>query len=61
MFDRLTTNFEEIFTRLRHKGSLRESDIDAALREVRAALLEADVALSVAWEFVETVRERSRG
>ncbi len=61
MFDRLTTNFEEIFTRLRHKGSLRESDIDAALREVRAALLEADVALSVAREFVETVRERSRG
>lgn len=61
MFDRLASNLEGIFTRLRHKGSLRESDIDAALREVRAALLEADVALSVAREFVETVRERSRG
>lgn len=61
MFDRLTSNLEGIFTRLRRKGSLRESDIDAALREVRAALLEADVALSVARQFVETVRERSRG
>ncbi len=61
MFDRLTGNFEGIFTRLRRKGSLREGDIDAALREVRAALLEADVALSVARQFVDTVRERSRG
>ncbi len=61
MFDRLAGNLEGIFTRLRRKGSLRQSDIDAALREVRAALLEADVALSVVREFVEAVRERSRG
>ena len=60
MFDRLAGNLEGVFARLRRKGSLRESDIDAALREVRAALLEADVALSVAREFVETVRARSR-
>ncbi len=61
MFDRLSSNLEGILARLRHKGSLRDSDIDAALREVRVALLEADVALSVARDFVETVRTRSRG
>ena len=61
MFDRLTDNLEGIFTRLRRKGALRDGDIDTALREVRVALLDADVALSVASEFVEAVRERSRG
>ena len=61
MFDRLTDNLEGIFTRLRRKGALRDGDIDTALREVRVALIEADVALSVAREFVEAVRERSRG
>ena len=61
MFDRLTDNLEDVFNRLRRKGSLREGDIDSALREVRVALLEADVALPVAREFVGAVREKARG
>ncbi len=61
MFDRLSDNLDGIFTRLKRKGALREGDIDAALREVRVALLDADVALPVARELVDGVREQCRG
>ena len=48
MFDGLTGRLGEIFDRLRKRGALSESDVGEALREVRVALLEADVALPVA-------------
>ena len=61
MFDTLTERFTGIFTRLRGKGRLSESDVDAALREVRLALLEADVNVKVVKAFLDRVRARSVG
>ncbi len=52
MFDTLTQRFETVFSSLRGKGKLTEKDIDAALREVRLALLEADVNVSVVKTFL---------
>ncbi|MEZ5915693.1 MAG: signal recognition particle receptor subunit alpha [Parvularculaceae bacterium] len=48
------------FEKLRGRGALEEKDVDAALREVRVALLEADVALPVAKEFIAKVRGTRR-
>jgi signal recognition particle subunit SRP54 len=61
MFESLSDRFEGIFTRLRGKGRLTEADVDEVLREIRVALLEADVNLSVARGFVNRVRERAVG
>ena len=61
MFDTLSGRLGEIFGRLTRRGALSEGDVDAALREVRAALLEADVALPVARSFIAEVRERAVG
>ncbi len=61
MFDNLTERFGGIFSRLRSKGRLSEADVDAALREVRLALLEADVNVKVTKEFLDRVRARSVG
>jgi signal recognition particle subunit SRP54 len=61
MFDTLTTRFESVFSSLRGKGKLSEGDIDAALREVRLALLEADVNVGVVKSFLARVKERARG
>ena len=61
MFDGLSGRFGEIFDRLRRRGSLSEGDVTAALREVRVALLEADVALPVVKSFIDTVRQRAVG
>ena len=61
MFDTLTERFNGIFTRLRGRGRLSEADVDAALREVRLALLEADVNVKVVKAFLDRVRERSVG
>ncbi|MCA0369700.1 MAG: signal recognition particle protein [Proteobacteria bacterium] len=61
MFDSLTDRLGSIFDRLRKRGALSEEDVTLALREIRIALLEADVALSVVKEFVERVRERAVG
>jgi signal recognition particle subunit SRP54 len=55
--DRLT----EIFTKLRGKGRLTDADIEATTREIRLALLEADVALPVVRSFIAAIRERARG
>jgi signal recognition particle subunit SRP54 len=55
--DRLAATFKN----LRGKGKLTDADIDATAREIRIALLEADVALSVVKDFVEAVRERAKG
>ncbi len=61
MFEGLSGRFGDIFDRLKRRGALSEGDVDAALREVRVALLEADVALPVVKEFIERVRTRSVG
>jgi signal recognition particle subunit SRP54 len=61
MFDALARRFDTIFQKLRGKGVLTEADVDAALREVRVALLEADVALPVVKQLIEDIREKSVG
>ncbi|BCJ34769.1 signal recognition particle protein [Actinocatenispora thailandica] len=61
MFDSLTERLSGIFTQLRGKGRLSEADIDATAREIRLALLEADVALPVVKEFIARIKERARG
>ena len=61
MFELLTEKFSNIFGRLGNKGRLTEKDVDDALREVRLALLEADVNFKVVKEFISKVRERSLG
>jgi signal recognition particle subunit SRP54 len=61
MFDTLTERFEGVFDRLRGKGRLGEADVDAALREVRLALLEADVNVSVVRDLLARIKERAIG
>ncbi|MDD5468756.1 MAG: signal recognition particle protein [Anaerolineales bacterium] len=61
MFENLTGRLEEIFNQLRRRGKLSEKDVDAAMREVRLALLEADVHYGVVKDFVARVRERAIG
>lgn len=61
MFENLTQRLEGIFQQLRKRGKLSEEDVDLVMREVRMALLEADVHYSVVKGFVGRVRERSIG
>ena len=61
MFDSLADRLGDIFDRLKRRGALSEADVGAALREVRVALLEADVALPVVKDFIAAVRERAVG
>ena len=61
MFDALSNRLTDVFDRLKKRGALSESDVDAAMRDIRVALLEADVALSVVKEFIEAVRARAVG
>jgi signal recognition particle subunit SRP54 len=61
MFENLTERLQSIFKQLSGKGRLSEQDVDAALREVRLALLEADVHFRVVKDFVTRVRERAIG
>ncbi len=61
MFDTLSDRLDKVFTSLRGKGRLSEADIDATAREIRVALLEADVALPVVKVFIANVKERARG
>ncbi|HZA00044.1 MAG TPA: signal recognition particle protein [Acidimicrobiales bacterium] len=61
MFDALSDRFEGIFSRLRSKGTLRQSDVDEVLREIRLALLEADVNFVVVKSMLERIRERAVG
>ncbi|MFC7048205.1 signal recognition particle protein [Emcibacter nanhaiensis] len=61
MFDSLSDKLGGIFDKLKRSGALKEADVSAALREVRIALLEADVALPVVKDFVEKVREKAVG
>ncbi len=59
MFDSLSTKLAEVFGRLNNKGRLGEKDVDAALREIRMALLEADVNFRVARDLVAAIRVRA--
>ena len=61
MFDALSDRLESVFRSLRGKGRLSDADIDATAREIRIALLEADVALPVVKAFIGRLKERARG
>lgn len=61
MFENLTDRLDGIFKQLSRRGKLSESDVDAAMREVRLALLEADVHYGVVKDFIGRVRERAVG
>ncbi len=61
LFDNLSERLGGILDRLTGRGALTEKDVDAAMREVRRALLEADVALEVVRSFTERVREQAIG
>jgi len=61
MFDALTGRLSSIIDKLKARGALTEADVKAALREVRVALLEADVALPVAKDFIAHVQEKAIG
>ena len=61
MFDTLSDRLGSVFDRLRGRGALTEADVRSAMREVRGALLEADVALPVARDFVDQVTEKAVG
>jgi signal recognition particle subunit SRP54 len=61
MFESLSNRFSDVFDRLRRHGALSEADVDVAMREIRVALLEADVALPVVKDFVNAVRDKAVG
>jgi signal recognition particle subunit SRP54 len=61
MFESLSNRLEGVFTNLSGKGKITEADVNEAMREVRLALLEADVSLKVVRQFVDRVRERAIG
>src|SRR3954466_236382 len=61
MFDALSDRFDGIFKRLRGRGRLRDEDVDEVLREIRLALLEADVNVSVVRSLQARIRERAIG
>jgi signal recognition particle subunit SRP54 len=61
VFDTLSDRLNGIFTKLRGKGRLTDADLDATAREIRLALLEADVALPVVKDFIGALKERARG
>ena len=61
MFDNLSNRFDGIFKRIRGKGRLTEADVDEVLKEIRTALLEADVNVSVVRNVVSRIREGAIG
>lgn len=61
MFSALSTSLSNIFSKIKNRGLLTESDVDNAMREIRIALLEADVAISVVKKFIQDVKEKAIG
>ena len=61
MFDQLTKRLDEIFYSLRRRGKLSENDVETAMREIRLALLEADVQYDVVRDFISRVKDRAVG
>ncbi len=61
MFDSLQSRLGGVFDKLRGRGALTEADVDEALKEVRTALIEADVELGVVEDFLKKVRPRAEG
>ncbi len=61
MFEALTNKFEDLFYKIRNKGKLSPGDMDAALREIKLALLEADVNFKVVREFLDNVEKKATG
>jgi signal recognition particle subunit SRP54 len=61
MFESLSGRLGDVFDRLKRRGALREADVETALRDIRVALLEADVALPVVKDFIGAIRERAVG
>src|SRR5512145_1330493 len=61
MFESLSQRLSAVFDKLTGRGALNEADVTEALREVRVALLEADVALSVVKDFTARIKERAIG
>src|ERR1700726_122914 len=61
MFDSLSTRLQAVFKTLRGEGRLTDQTIEAALREIRLALLEADVNFKVVKAFIDRVRDRAMG
>jgi signal recognition particle GTPase len=55
MFESLSGRLNDVFDRLKRRGALREADVEAALRDIRVALLEADVALPVVKDFISAI------
>ena len=60
-FESLTEKLQNVFKNLRSKGRLTEADVKAALKEVKMALLEADVSFKVVKQFIKAVQERAIG
>ena len=61
MFEKLTSKFEDLFYKIRNKGKLSPGDLDNALREIKLALLEADVNFKVVKRFLENLKEKALG
>ena len=61
MFENLSDRLEGIYKKLKGRGVLKEADVDEALREIRVALIEADVSLSAINPFLEDIREKAVG
>lgn len=61
MFERITSNFNGILDKIRRKKLITEDDLDGAMREIRLALLEADVSLPIIKEFIKNVKEKAIG
>ena len=61
MFEFLTSKFEDLFYRIRNKGKLSKDDLDSSLKEIKLALLEADVNFKVVKEFLENVKQKAIG
>ena len=61
MFESLSGRLGDVFDRLKRRGALRQEDVEAALRDIRIALLEADVALPVVKDFIGAIRQRAVG